>query len=173
MKVLAAAVLAFLMTGVAASANAATLDTALGQYADKNGQYNIPVPDTLIVATASNPADKGAGFVVHITDLDRAKPGSDLIVGFSDAETWAQFVQLWRKAMAIKRTPGMDDVNVGKYFDAGDEVLMEVNVTDEGIELNIMGKDKGELTGSLFHLVPAQLTPFDGNVATVSAYFQK
>ncbi len=67
----------------------------------------------------------------------------------------------------------MADVTIGEYFDTADQVFLEVVVDEDGISLHIAGKDNGQLTATLFELVPAELPPFDADVTTVSAYFDK
>jgi hypothetical protein len=152
-------------------ANTIMIDTPVKQYTNHNGQYSIPVPDTLIVGTASDAANKGAGFAVHITDLDSTKPGDDILLGFMSADDWGKFVQLWKSARAIKITPNMAEIKIGDYFDSVDQVLLHVNVNDEGIELAVVGQDNGHTAVTLFQLVPAQFDDFDASVASVSAYF--
>ena len=173
MKILvkAAAVLALIVNCVPASA--ATLDTALGQYVDKNGQYSFPKPDSLIIATASDPLVKAAGFAVHINGLEAKSPGDDLILGFNSAADWGTFVRLWRQAMQTKRMPEMAEQAVGDYFDTADQVMLNVSVNEEGIELAIIGKYNGRQAFTLFQLVPAQLERFDRDVASVTSYFKR
>lgn len=170
LRFIAAGVVAIAVFGPAPAVST-TLDTAVGQFESDGGRYTNTA--TLVLATASDAADKGAGFVVHVPDLDKTKPGDDILIGFFTKDDWQQFVSLWDEARRGKPPANADKTEIGDYLDPYDEVLLQVGRLDDGaIELMIYGKTAaGTKGGSFFNLLPQDIEAFNLGVEEISAYF--